>query len=190
MKKFYASFVVVFAVFGANAQLKSGQLIAGGNVNYQHQTIEYDDYDIKLTQFKFSPSAGIFVINKLATGVRVTMSGYRTRKFDTEPFDLRSRNFALSPFARYYILPANKNYNLFADASFDFHKEVDKTSSPKRRYYGEGFSVSAGPVIFITPQIAAELAFGYSNKSINSYRTTSVFTTLGFQFHFRKGSIL
>lgn len=185
MKNIYAAAIAVLLAFSARSQISSGQVLLGGRAAYANENIKVDESRYRLAELSISPSAGIFIVDKLAAGVRFTFEANRTRHINQQ-YDYRTRSRTYSPFVRYYFLPVSKDYNLFLETSLDYHAETIRFNGDKRKERSDGFSVAGGPVVFITRQIALELAFSYGKKYQADEHTTSLGTSLGFQFHFGK----
>ena len=93
---------------------------------------------------------------------------------------------------------AKNKINLFAEASYGWGKSdgtVDNVYSGKTTY--NGYSLSAGPAIFITPNISVELTAGFTknyhrNKdayynSTNKSKEKLFQIGVGFQIHLGNG---
>lgn len=183
--KYGLLFALTFICDGASAQLQKGTFIIGGSGSFQ-----YTNYDVegdphhKFSEFAASPAVGVFVVKKLALGMRFTYSGVK-QIVDTPSYKYGNKNYQYSPFIRYYLLSNKKPYNIIADASFDFQVITYKRDDQKVKNTGSGFSISAGPVIFFSPQTALEWSIGYRGTKIGE-KVYSFFTAIGFQFHFKK----
>jgi hypothetical protein len=178
MKKVLFAALMTIAVQGVFAQVNKGQWLVGGNVGFTSEK-QGDDDDNKVSQFSFSPNAGYFFADKLAGGLRVNFS---SRKVKSEE-DAYS-TLLIAPFVRYYFLPAAQKVNILADASYGFGSAgYDEKSSVS------GFSISAGPAVFLSPNTALEFTLGYQSLKIEDVddRKNSFGVNVGFQIHLGGG---
>lgn len=189
MKK--ALFILISFFIGATsfAQINKGQYLVGGNAAFSG----YDDNGHKSSQLTIAPNAGYFFINKLAGGLKLNL-GYGSFKISGEKATTSS--YGVSPFVRYYILPAANKVNLFAQASYGWNKSRNKYPDYTSRSTFNSYSFAAGPAFFVTPNISVELTAGYTNsqyKNKNYDNTTSkskekLFQVgVGFQIHLGNG---
>lgn len=71
MKYFYLLSALTFMCCTASAQLQKGTFIIGGSGSFEHSNYDTDeDPHFKFSEFAASPAVGLFVINKLAVGLR------------------------------------------------------------------------------------------------------------------------
>ena len=179
MKKVLFAALMTIAVQGVFAQVNKGQWLAGGNVGFSSE--KWGDADAnKVTRFNFSPNAGYFFIDQLAGGLRVTFESEKAKSDDKAESTL-----IIAPFARYYFLPAVQKVNIFADASYGFGSTgTDDKSSLS------GFSIAAGPAIFLTPNTALEFTVGYQSYKVEDIddRKNSFGVNIGFQVHLGGGA--
>jgi hypothetical protein len=181
MKKvLFAAFLLVSsnAIF---AQVNKGQWLVGGNVSFE--SIKHGDG--KATKFTASPNAGYFFIDNFAGGLRFELTSTKVKNAD----DADSR-WSLSPFLRYYFLPATQKVNVFADASYGFGKD----GMAEKESFNQ-FAIMAGPAIFLTPNTALEFALGYKSYGGDFYkiggkeeRENHFGINIGFQIHLGGGA--
>lgn len=178
MKKvLFAAFLTVCAT-GAFAQINKGQWLVGGNVGFNTSKTGDND-DAKTTSFNISPNAGYFFMDKLAGGLRADFSSEKVKSAD-DAFT----SFTIAPFVRYYFLPAAEKVNIFADASYAFGSAgYDEKSSIN------GYAISAGPAVFLTPNVALEFGIGYTSLKWEDAddRTNNFGVNVGFQIHLGAG---
>jgi hypothetical protein len=72
--------------------------------------------DVRTTTIIVNPDFGYFFIPKLAGGARVVYSRTKGSGVWYPP----SSNLAVSPFLRYYILPANNKINMLTEAKINW----------------------------------------------------------------------
>lgn len=135
------------------------------------------------TNIAASPSVGVFIAKKLGTGLRFT---YSSMKQEVPEFTYKNRDYEYSPFARYYILSDKKPYNIITEVAYDLWVSTSRNSNgSKNRQTGGGYTASAGPVIFFSPQVALEWMMGYKSGKASA-KTYVIFSSIGFQWHFEK----
>lgn len=177
MKNTIAALGLLLSASYSQAQISSGNALVGGTVGYNSSKAG----DAKTTVFNFSPNLGYFFINNLAGGLRVDLQNSAT---DLGMLEVESSSTLVSPFLRYYVLPAAKKLNVFADVSAGFGStkfEGVKNSST-------ALGVAAGPVFFITRNAALEFQVGYTSiktKDVEE-RTANMGVGLGLQIHLGK----
>lgn len=176
MKKVLFAALMTIAVQGVFAQVNKGQWLVGGNASFA----SHKQDDVKATEFTFSPNAGYFFIDKLAGGLRVDLASFKYKDADA------NSRFLVSPFVRYYFLDAAQKVNLFADASYGFGSVKSEGESESQN----GFAISAGPAIFLTPNTALEFALQYRSMGGDYYgddNLNSFGVNIGFQIHLGGG---
>lgn len=186
MKNIYLLLLATFIFFTADAQLKKGTLIIGGNGSFEffNYDKEGDPY-IKFYEVSASPAVGYLIHKKLAAGLRFTYSGSK-QIVEEQNINYKKRDYQYSPFVRYYLLSDKKPYNIIAEVSYDFQVSTYVfNDDQKLRQTGGGYTLSAGPVIFFSPQTALEWSLGYEGGK-NGNKIYSIFTSIGFQWHFKK----
>lgn len=188
MKLFKLLSLFIAITITANSQIKKDQFLVGGKVsfsamNYGQSPASY----YKTTTLLLSPNLGYFIIDKLAAGVRLQL-GYFHQSFGLDKY--RTSNTTLSPFIRYYFLPAAKMVNALIDISYDNYKTTSTnqylTANTTRSY---GYTISAGPSIFLSQHIALEFTVGYQYKVPKGFpidKATQFNTGFGLQIHLGK----
>lgn len=148
-----------------------------------------DQNGIKSSSINLSPNVGYFFLDKLAAGMDV---GFYTSKTKFGPTDKsRLTGYGISPFVRYYVLPASNKVNLFAEGSYGWASGKSKTSSGfTNASKSHAYTFSAGPVFFINQNVAIEISAGYtkSNSKQLDYVSSksedkSLHVSIGFQIH-------
>ena len=94
-------------------------------------------------------------------------------------------DYGFAPFVRYYILPAEKNINIFAEAAYGWDRNTVQGANSTSHQW----SVSAGPSFFLNPHVALEVALNYSNTAGQLYESGHPETlgiNIGFQIHLGK----
>lgn len=176
MKKVLFAALMTIAVQGVFAQVNKGQWLVGGNAGFA----SHKQGEVKATEFTISPNAGYFFIDKFAGGLRIDLTSLKYKGADA------SSEFLISPFLRYYFLESAQKLNIFADASYGFGSVKDDGESASQN----GFVISAGPAVFLTPNTALEFALQYRSMGGDAYGDDNRNTfglKVGFQIHLGGG---
>ena len=120
---------------------------------------------------------------------------------------MKTTGIGVSPFIRYYLLPASKKVNLLAEASFSYLSQ--KTVSESMQVTGDpndttpdqamqsksttknklsNWGIVAGPAFFLNPKVSLELTVGYTfgKDGENDVKNNGVVAGIGFQIHLGK----
>ncbi len=166
----------------AFAQLDKNTWQTGGEIKFRWysnaSSSEGFSASAAYRELYFAPSVGYFLADRFVTGLRPGISLLRYKSGGTG-----ERYFA-GPFVRYYLLPGSKRVNLAAETSFSaglVYYSGKKEGSLTR------FSVSAGPVLFISHSAAIELQIGYKlekeKQSQLQFDFSGLHTAIGFQLY-------
>jgi hypothetical protein len=218
MKQFHLIIVLVFISSPAFSQIRKGQWMVGGNASFSNSVIKQKNdvfhSDNKTTNLQLMSGAGYFIMNQLAAGLRTGVY-HSNVKQETESHNgvffyslLKSKitAFSLSPFVRYYFLPSSRKLNVFADLSYAYNKNKEKTnidqvftpagglpmatrSTNNSEYKSHSYSIAAGPSFFMNPKVSVELTAGYSFTKFegNTDQKGNAFLLgAGFQIHLSK----
>ncbi|TAH02021.1 MAG: hypothetical protein EAZ15_06125 [Sphingobacteriales bacterium] len=190
---------IVSTAFSLNsfAQLEKNTWMLGGTANLSayKQTFTINNYYKGVSNklnFKIAPNVGYFIADKLNLGLRTSYESLQEYFVENSPS--RLHNLTLGPFARYYVLNSEKVFNILVDVSYQLgynwwvQKPIDNTGklNPKNT---NNFTISAGPVVFLTENVAIELTLGYTyqnaiTKDFSKSICKSFNTGIGFQYHF------
>jgi opacity protein-like surface antigen len=178
MKKIFMVAVATTLIHAGFAQVKKGQWLAGGNVAFSSSK----SGDFKTTTFNFAPDAGYFFIDNFAGGIRFDVTSAKEK---IGSVDEKFTSTMIAPFLRYYFLPAAQKVNVFADASYGFGSMKGDESNSQSV---SGYSVAAGPAIFVSPNTAIEITLGYNSVKYEGVddRTNTFRFGAGFQIHLGK----
>ena len=170
------------------SQTKKGQFLIGGAINFESVNEDYSINEThKSSNFFVSPSVGYFIINNLATGLRMSFDSYDSKSNNLET---KFSSTSILPFVRYYVLPIRKKVNAFVDVSY-IHKKTRWSSFNNSPYYekSKGYQVSAGPSIFLTDQVALEFTLGFKHTKsdgVQPKNSNTVSSGFGLQIHLGK----
>ena len=187
--------VAVLGLFGtqfANAQVKKGNVLVGGNVGFSTNTVEQDGAAGKQTNtaFNISPKAGYALSDKWMVGVFVgtTFSTYKDEL--TEP-DTESKNNMIAPgvFVRNYHMLGEK-VALFGEANVSYGFGSTKQNDTKV-YENKEIQANIVPGIsyFVNKRIVLEGVFGginYTNAKRERVVDGNETTNSTFSFDFTK----
>ena len=173
------------------SQLDKGNFLVGGTGKFYSYTStnSSSSYNVeaKYTQIDLSPAIGYFVADKLAFGLKPTVSSIKGKVTSAGGGSTNVQRYLIGPFGRYYFLNKENNYNIVSDVSYQFG------------FFGGGlakgklatFSALAGPVIYFNTTVGIEFLLGYSyskedveqaNKEIRKGFQLGI----GFQIHLEK----
>ena len=159
------------------AQIKKGQWLAGGNVNW---TSAFNgDFYGNSTVISIMPDAGYFFIDKLAAGLKLNYTIINPSS------GLSYVDFGFSPFVRYYILPAEKTINIFTEAAYGWGRNTEQGANVTNHQW----SVSAGPAFFLNSHVALEVALIYTNTAgqhLTDGNPETIGINIGFQVYLGK----
>ena len=180
--KLFIGFLFIHCI--ASAQIKKDQWIIGGNGAFSY----LKSTELKFTSWQLFPSAGYFLADKLAAGLR---GGFSSDSYDYDSEKFRISAITAAPFLRYYFLPADQKVNLLSEASFGYswakHRNFYPQGVHRYHYYNIGFM--AGPAIFLNEHTALEVTVGYNYLSrgpVDSTVTQKFQVGLGLQIHIGK----
>ena len=172
MKKMILLLLVIIVSNQVTAQIKKGQWLVGGNVNWTTSFNSYGDS----TVIKIMPDVGYFFLDKLAGGLKIN----HTIVITSHDSSNSQSYFGFSPFLRYYILPAANTINVFAEVAYGWggfnYNDFDVISHQ--------WSVSVGAAFFLNRHVALEAAFNYSNTT-EKFKINGNPKTLGLNFGFQ-----
>jgi hypothetical protein len=189
------SLILAISLFFFNAaysQLTKGIWLAGGTGTFYSYNDTYksepSNTEFKNTEVELAASAGYFVADKFALGLRPTFSLEKTEPISPGGGHGNTKRYTIGPFARYYLLNADKPFNIVSDISYQFGW-VNHLKSSKGHI--NNFSIMAGPVIFFNTSVGVAVLLGYraSKEEIkDSYKDSNngFQTSIGFQIHLEK----
>jgi|JI6StandDraft_1071083.scaffolds.fasta_scaffold119979_2 hypothetical protein len=181
--KFIKSLIVtsILFAFSANSQITKGNWMVGGNASLSF--ISSNDNSSKTTILNVSPNVGYFFFDKFSFGTLLNYSNSKTK--DAMGGSSIYKNVNIGPFARYYILNKEKDYNLFYESSYNFSllKENKNTE----------FGNKLGTVIFLNSSVGFEFSLKYSinkykypNGILPDSKSDNFIFGLGLQIHLEK----
>jgi hypothetical protein len=172
--------------------MKKTWLVGGSGSFYSYnQDLSYSSAFTKgkYTNIDISASIGYFLANKFVSGINSTFSSYKGEAIVGGGIS-NSRKFAIGPFARYYFLEADRQFNILTEASYQFGPNVTPLTR-KDKGQINNFSVMAGPELFFNSAVGLVVLMGYKSTKEDidnspnaiSYKNKGFQVLVGFQIH-------
>lgn len=183
-------FILMICGGSLHAQLHQGQFLVGGAASFKPEKIDGGDFNSsKDNTLNVSPTVGVFVFKRLAAGLGLAFTKYRSIPVSDNRGFVSMSGLTVSPFVRYYLLNENKPFNVFSQLSYDYTASLDKVEGGYRiGDHGDGFTLSAGPAIFLSRHVAIEFLVGYrsAKRPAQLGDEKSVVSSLGLQIYLGK----
>lgn len=193
MKRYLFVLLVLTCSLSANSQLDKGVWLVGGSGSFysydQKYTSPTNTTNAEYTSIDLSASVGYFLLDKLVAGLRPGFSSFKG-EVANQGFVSGTTKYSVGPFARYYFLKTDKQFNLLADISY----QLGFTKEPigeKSKGSLNGFTFLAGPEVFFNSSVGLEVLLGYRKTHETLDKPTFKYTdnrsgflvSVGFQFH-------
>jgi hypothetical protein len=187
------------------SQITQGNWLLGGSANFstssQETAVSTGVQKSSYLNYQIAPNIGYFFKDKFAGGLKAGIT-----KGKADYGDLRQGGvtvasggysnatwFDLGPFARYYLLSPDRQFNLFAEGNFMYGLGGLHPGKSSRYNY----SFYAGPVIYFNSSVGLEFTIGYSseltkhfhpntNELVFSSKIKALQVGLGFQFYLER----
>jgi len=180
--------MLLFASLLSTAQLRKGRWMVGGTADLAHTSSHYkaNDFDehIKQTEYNFFPGTGYFFMERCVAGLRAKLSNSKTKDRSNSSYfstlaESTESGAGVGAFVRFYVFKPKNKFNAFAEVAYSY-SNVKATSiwrqagvgfggfptsnsySTKTKYKINDYSLTAGPVLFISPRVSFELSLGYT----------------------------
>ncbi len=182
----------------STAQLDKKNLLIGGSGSISSSIVNYtstaNNFKEKNSQIEISPSFGYFLVDKFAMGLKSTFYSLNTKI--TEPLNGGKTNykrFTVGPFARYYLLDIDKQFNILTQLSYQSGILSQRGALKENGKINE-FSFLAGPEVFFNSSVGLEVLLGYKMSTEKLVNSQSPFkderrglqVSIGFQYHLEK----
>jgi len=195
MKSLFLSAVICTVSISAFGQLSKSTWLIGGNGSLYSYNEKYS-YPLasgtsKYTSIDLSASIGYFFVNKFSAGLRPYLSIYKGSS--SGGGSANNLKLAVGPFARYYFLKEDKQFNLLVDASYQIGINQEKNGdNPKGKF--NTLSLMTGAEVFLNSSVGLEFLIGYKHQIASFDNSPSAYTSdrrgfqtsIGFQFHLEK----
>lgn len=198
MRYCFLSSICIFLAIKSTAQLDKNNLLIGGSGNISSFIVNYtstaNNFKEKNSQLEISPSFGFFLVDKFAVGLKTTFYSLNTKI--TDPLNGGKTNykrFTVGPFARYYLLEIDKQFNILTQLSYQLGTLSQRGALKENGKINE-FTFLAGPEVFFNTSVGLEVLLGYktsTEKLINSQNPfkderRGFLVSIGFQYHLEK----
>ncbi len=196
MKKLFLLLILTTAYSMAQCQLNKGIWLVGGSGSFYSYNRDYqippNSVQYKQIDASLSPSIGYFIINKFVLGLRPSFTWSKSEGVSSTGNVSGGKGnnswLELGPFARWYFLQKDKNYNIAGDASYHYGIQ---SNFGLETGHGNTFKFLIGPEFYFNSSIGIELLLGYNYRKENYNDGTSnlykgFLTTIGFQLHLEK----
>jgi hypothetical protein len=188
-KSFLFVIVSCFVFFSANSQITQENWMVGGNASFISQKSGAAvSTPQNSTHFTLSPTIGYFILDKMVTGLKVSIESARNAATNISS-STGQTNYSIGPFIRYYLLPTDKQANIFVEGNYQFgiHTASNNGSSLPNTNFNN-YSVSAGSAIFFNTSVALEISLGYNATKYQGISgiNSSIGAGVGFQIHLKR----
>lgn len=179
--RFLFILVLLFSsVFISYSQTSAGNWILSGNASFNSfRNVSAATLQFKQTDFLVSASVGYFVADKFVLGAKPSFS-YVTNSinFNGEKETL----FSIGPFARYYLLNTDRQFNIFTEGGYTYGKSKPSKLEQNTFYF------LAGPVLYFNTSVGLEFTAGYTLTKVSGYDgiNRAIRMGLGFQFYLER----
>lgn len=162
----------------AQGQLAKGTWMIGGNAALTTYNTHSPLSTQNETSILITPAIGYFVMEKFAVGINPI---YGLDAFKTNYIRYTTKQYyALGPFVRYYLLPADHIVNLFAGSSYQY------TIGEPGNSIVNNYSFFIGSTAFFNSSAAIEITTGFSSSLDEKLTTNSFVINAGFQVYLKK----
>jgi hypothetical protein len=173
------------------AQLDKGMWLVGGSGNYLTSKLEYTSPTFSSSSKKLditvTPNIGYFIFDKLAIGLKTSFTKYKDQVSGSGGLiNTNSNRITFGPFAKFYILQKEKQYNLLAEVNYQYGLYRFKPTKGS----SNTFNAAIGPVIFFNSSVGLEFLLGYYSIKETIKQTGDFISnqsgfqiSIGFQIH-------
>ncbi len=157
-------------------QITKNSWMIGGGASFSNNHINNGN-ETNLINIAVSPNVGYFVIDKFALGSRFSFTSDYIPKTP-----IKTNFYTIGPFVRYYFLPPEKVFNIYAQTAFEFKYRNDSEGAIRT------FSALGGPVIFLNQYVALEFNLGFANTNFksNELNIKTIQSGISLQIHLNK----
>ena len=176
--------ITLFLSFSSSGQITKKNWIIGGNAGFSSTNYKsVIGSKSTFTILQISPNVGCFIIDKLATGLRVSLYNSNQKATGTSTSSKYNTN-SFGPFIRYYFLKKSSQTNLLFETSYQYGIEKGDSYKNKKNI----FSFASGPVIYLNTVVGIEFLVGYSTTKYVGYTRSNntVQVNIGLQIHLEK----
>jgi hypothetical protein len=177
--------------FVSYSQLESRNWLLGGSGNVFNYTDKFTSTNQptvtgKLIEINLSGNVGYFPLDKFAVGIRPGISSIKSRGLNSASGGQESISIYAGPFARYYFLDIEKQFNILVDGTYQFGQYSNRIGKGVIR----NAAIMVGPEIFFNSSAGLEILIGYlyQRKSLDAQPSfidirNGLSVSVGFQLH-------
>ncbi|WP_218330898.1 hypothetical protein [Hydrotalea lipotrueae] len=183
MKLFFSFLLLLCCTLTAHAQLEQGTWLVGGSGSFMSYKSQYTNLNTTQStdnlNIIISSDIGYFIKSKVVIGLKPEFTKYKNVAYAPGSGQSNDNRIMLGPFIRYYLLNAEKSYNILTEISYQYGLYW---STPVK---GENqtFSALIGPSLFLNSSVALEFLFGYyQQKEIIHFQSDNIYNKRGYQF--------
>lgn len=192
MKKQTLSSLLLLLICSTSfSQLEKKTWLVGGNGSFSsaNNTSSIATAS-KQTKIIIAPNIAYFIIDKLASGLKLTY-GRNKVNYGSTFLPLEESSYLIGPYLRYYLLEKEKLINLVVESSFSYGNLIQGSQiigGGKTSTESSNFSFTAGPVFYFNSSIGLEFLVGFSSEKYKNYIGNNSYFTIGigFQFYLQK----
>ena len=182
MKKTILFLLYPLFFISAKAQLTKGNWMVGGSASFvTNKSNGTTTNTVSFTQnsLNINPGIGYFFINKFAGGIRVLI---KSENLATGSIRNKTTDYSIGPFARYYILPKEKQVNIFSEVDYSYSIQAPHVQNQN----SSGYIIELGTAVYFNTSVGLEFTLQYANSKTNSNISKTFQIGVGFQIHLEK----
>jgi hypothetical protein len=185
MNKIIYSFIIVICIgINANAQIKKGSILLGGQVSYYNSKSDNSfnlQPDQKTTSGNFIISAGKAFKENSVFGIAIGYSSFSNKNNSVNPFKQDNNYYNISVFYRKYKSLGN-GFSFFAEGGISYNNNKQKNddslhlNSYEQTQSGIGFYLTPGISYQVCKKLQLEILIPnivYANYSVTKSHSTS-----------------
>lgn len=176
MNKTLLIMLILLSSITATSQITKGNWMFGGSGGFSNRTSTLNETGEKstLTRISIIPTAGYFLKNNFATGIRLRYAHSAWNYTGAQSTNI----YGLGVFSRYYFLDFDKMYNFYSEIHYD---HLYATSAGNES--SNNFGVRIGHVIFLTSNVGLETFAEYEIGILEHLKYDTFSLGIGFQIH-------
>ncbi len=187
----FAVIIFFFISFSSFGQLTKGSWLVGGRGSILSSKEIITAPNLRLTtdqlQVNVSAHIGYFIADRFAIGLGQSFAKYKS--VVENGGNSNENRIEVGPFARFYLLQMDKQYNLLVDIDYQYGLYW---FTPTKGNINT-FSAAAGPVIFFNSSVGLEFLVGYYSRTEVKrqngdfhYQQRGIQTRIGLIIHLEK----
>jgi hypothetical protein len=180
--------ITLLSFLTSNAQITKGNWMVGGDASYSKKESYANNFNSskrKTSELDIKANVGYFFIDNFQAGIRLSYLNYNLKNDDSGSSNKHWLKYGI--YSRYYFLKTEKLVNIYLDGGYFFGNRIYYNGDFKDNL--NGYSLSAGPTIFLNSSVAMEMGINYSStklKGVNDFTENDLQFTIGFQIFLEK----